>query len=116
MAGRGPRPRPPSRPTDRPTDRRRSPSLAPRLLACDSGTWRQLITSDATIPCVVGDDRVASRVSTLAEALLAGQQYAFDRTRDAHYERWDGATECRTALENGRAPGVRPQLRLETHP
>ena len=81
----------------------------------DGGIWRELTAADATIPCVVGDDRVASRVSTLAEALLAGQQYAFDRTRDAHYERWDGGTECRTALENGRAPGVRSQLRLETH-
>lgn len=76
-------------------------TLLLELLACDGDTWRELTAADATIPCVVGDDRVASRVSTLAEALLAGQQYAFDRTRDAHYECWDGATECRTALENG---------------
>ena len=96
MAARGPRPRPPSRPTDRSTDRRRSPSLAPRLLACDSGTWRQLITSDATIPCVVGEDSVAARVATLEESLLAGQRSACARLTPARAARRD-ATRSRRA-------------------
>lgn len=37
---------------------------------------------------------------------LAGVQYAMDAVRHIHHERWDGPTECRTALENSGAPYI----------
>lgn len=37
---------------------------------------------------------------------LAGVQYAMDAVKHIHYERWDGPTECRTALENSGAPYI----------
>eukprot|EP00633_Aureoumbra_lagunensis_P008956 CAMPEP_0197321590 /NCGR_PEP_ID=MMETSP0891-20130614/65407_1 /TAXON_ID=44058 ORGANISM="Aureoumbra lagunensis, Strain CCMP1510" /NCGR_SAMPLE_ID=MMETSP0891 /ASSEMBLY_ACC=CAM_ASM_000534 /LENGTH=418 /DNA_ID=CAMNT_0042813539 /DNA_START=175 /DNA_END=1431 /DNA_ORIENTATION=- len=66
------------------------------LLGLDKSNWRQLKSYEATLPIVLKNSATKA-----AHGWLAGLEYILDGVRHIHHERWDGPTECRSALENG---------------